>query len=386
MIMVVGSMDTLCTYGESIMLLDLDVGDRRVVIFGEPAAAAAAARRFARAGARVRLVQPVGPHPTSVSATGVSILPQPDVDDTPALLRLLAPAWLVVTAGPATALTDQVRLLCTQLKIVHTHAGLAAGEPRGRVTLVGGGPGTTRLLTLEACEALLDADVVFYDRLAPTADLARLAPGAELIDVGKLPYHHPTTQRQIEELMVERARRGASVVRLKGGDPFVFGRGGEEVQACRAAGVEVRVVPGVTSAVAVPAAAGVPVTHRGVSRSFTVWSGHVPPSARELDALAGLGGTLVILMGMNSLTQTVTGLVAAGLAPDTPAAVIERGFSDSQRTTTGLLGELPALVGRAGVTSPAVVVIGEVAALADGQVGAVPLTSSRFSQFADPGP
>jgi uroporphyrin-III C-methyltransferase len=250
--------------------------------------------------------------------------------------------------------------------------------------LVGGGPGTTRLLTLEACEALLDADVVFYDRLAPTADLARLAPGAELVDVGKLPYHHPTSQDRIQELIIERARRGQTVVRLKGGDPFVFGRGGEEILACRAAGVDVRVVPGVTSAVAVPAAAGIPVTHRGASRAFTVLSGHLPPSSAELAALAGLGGTVVILMGMANLTVTVTGLVAAGMSPDTPAAVVERGFSDSQRTTPGRLADLPALVGRVGVTSPAVVVIGDVAAFAADQVGAGPL-SARFSLLPDPG-
>ena len=148
---------------------------------------------------------------------------------------------------------------------------------RGRVT-VAGGPGTTRLLTLEACEALLDADVVFYDRLAPTADLARLAPGAELIDVGKLPYHHPTSQDRIQELIIERARRGQTVVRLKGGDPFVFGRGGEEILACRAAGVDVRVVPGVSSAIAGPALAGVPLTHRQLTQGFTVVSGHVAPN------------------------------------------------------------------------------------------------------------
>ncbi len=366
------------------MLLDLDIRDRRVVIFGEPAAAAASARRFARAGARVRLVGP-GPGPVADAPVGVTHVPPPGPEDTPALLKLLAPAWLVVTAGAAGELGEQVRSLCGQLKIVHTtHAAPGPVEPRGRVVLVGGGPGTTRLLTLEACEALLDADVVFYDRLAPTADLASLAPGAELVDVGKLPYHHPTSQDRIQELIIERARRGQTVVRLKGGDPFVFGRGGEEILACRAAGVDVRVVPGVTSAVAVPAAAGIPVTHRGASRAFTVLSGHLPPSTEELTALAGLGGTLVILMGMASLTQTVTGLVAAGLSPDTPAAVVERGFSDSQRTTPGRLADLPGLVGRVGVTSPAVVVIGDVAAFAADQVGADPLTA-RFSLLPDPG-
>jgi uroporphyrin-III C-methyltransferase len=192
------------------------------------------------------------------------------------------------------------------------------------------------------------------------------------------------SQAAIGELLVTEALSGRDVVRLKGGDPFVFGRGGEEVRACRAADVDVRVVPGVTSAVAVPAAAGIPVTHRGTSRAFTVLSGHLPPSPAELASLAGLGGTLVILMGMASLTQTVTGLVAAGMSPDTPAAVVERGFSDSQRTTTGRLADLPGLVGRIGVTSPAVVVIGEVAAFAAEQVGADPLTS-RFSLLPDPG-
>ena len=123
------------------------------------------------------------------------------------------------------------------------------------------------------------------------------------------------------------------MVRLKGGDPFVFGRGGEEILACRPPGCDVRVVPGVTSAVAVPAAAGIPVTHRGASRAFTVLSGHLPRRAEELEALAGLGGTLVILMGMASLTQTVTGLGQRGPRPTPPAAVVERGFSDSQRTT-----------------------------------------------------
>jgi uroporphyrin-III C-methyltransferase len=368
------------------MLLDLDVGDRRVVIFGEEGAAATAARRFARAGARVRLVG-VDPAASDDALPDVARIPQPAASDTAALLRILAPAWLVVTAGPPSELGDRVRLMCNQLNIVHTHQAPAVpdrlGRP-GRVALVGGGPGTNRLLTLEACEALLDADVVFYDRLAPTADLARLAPGAELVDVGKLPYHHPTSQDRIQELIIERARGGQSVVRLKGGDPFVFGRGGEEIRACRAAGVEVRVVPGVTSAIAVPAAAGIPVTHRGASRAFTVLSGHLPPSPAELESLARLGGTVVILMGMASLTQTVSGLVAAGLPPDTPAAIVERGFSDSQRTTTGRLAELPGLVGRVGVTSPAVVVIGEVAAFAAEQVGADPLTS-RFSLPSHPG-
>ncbi|WP_431219975.1 uroporphyrinogen-III C-methyltransferase [Leifsonia xyli] len=171
----------------------------------------------------------------------------------------------------------------------------------GTVTLVGGGPGDPDLLTVAAVRALEAADVVLYDRLAPHDTLAGLAPRAELIDVGKRPGHHPIPQEEIERLLVAHALAGSAVVRLKGGDPFVFGRGGEETEACRRAGVPVRVVPGVTSAIAVPAAAGIPVTHRNISRLFTVVSGHAPLSPAELEHLAGLGGTIVILMGVTNL-------------------------------------------------------------------------------------
>ncbi|BDZ56164.1 hypothetical protein GCM10025870_32370 [Agromyces marinus] len=146
----------------------------------------------------------------------------------------------------------------------------------GRVTLVGGGPGDADLLTIAAVRALATADVVLYDRLAPHEALADLAPGADLVDVGKRPGHHALPQSGIEALLVEHARAGRHAVRLKGGDPYVLGRGGEEVLACRRAGVPVAVVPGITSAIAVPAAAGIPLTHRGVSHLFTVVSGHAP--------------------------------------------------------------------------------------------------------------
>lgn len=242
---------------------------------------------------------------------------------------------------------------------------------RGSVTLVGGGPGDPGLLTVAGAAALREADVVFYDRLAPSADLAALAPRAELVDVGKRPFHHPVSQRSIERQLVERARGGQAVVRLKGGDPYVFGRGGEEVQACRAAGIEVRVVPGVSSAVSVPAAAGIPVTHRGISSAFTVVSGHVPPSAEQYAALAALDGTLVILMGTANLTQITAGLIRAGLAPSTPAAVVERGYAPDQRTVFAPLGGLAEEVRRLEVASPAVVVIGAVVRLAGGQAAAL---------------
>ena len=230
----------------------------------------------------------------------------------------------------------------------------------GTVTLVGGGPGDPELLTIAAARALASADVVLYDRLAPHQTLAELAPCAELIDVGKRPGHHPIAQEEIERMLVAHARGGADVVRLKGGDPFVFGRGGEELDACRSAGVPVRVIPGVTSAIAVPAAAGIPVTHRGISRLFTVVSGHVPLSPAELEHLAGLGGTIVVLMGVSNLPSISAGLLRNGMAPDVPAAVIERGGSAEQRTTFADLSRIRETAERAGVRSPAVIVIGEV--------------------------
>ena len=161
-------------------------------------------------------------------------------------------------------------------------------------------------------------------------------------------------------MLVAHARGGADVVRLKGGDPFVFGRGGEELDACRNAGVPVRVIPGVTSAIAVPAAAGIPVTHRGISRLFTVVSGHAPLSPAELEHLAGLGGTIVVLMGVSNLPSISAGLLRCGMAPDVPAAVIERGGSAEQRTTFADLSRIRETAERAGVRSPAVIVIGEV--------------------------
>jgi len=246
-------------------------------------------------------------------------------------------------------------------------AGSRAGAPsgagrRGSVTLIGGGPGTEELLTLAGAAALREADVVLFDRLAPHATLATLAPDAELIDVGKRPHHHPVSQSDIEALLVSHALAGANVARLKGGDPYVFGRGGEEVAACRRAGVPVRVIPGVTSAISVPAAAGIPLTHRGVSKLFTVVSGHEPLTELEYRSLAGLGGTIVVLMGVANLPPIVQGLARFGLAASTPVAIIERGFSASQTTTITSIAT--AVVDAAGVSNPAVLVIGEVVRLA----------------------
>jgi len=252
----------------------------------------------------------------------------------------------------------------------------------GSVVLVGGGPGAEDLITVGGARALLEAEVVLYDRLAPHESLQEMAPNAELIFVGKRPGHHAITQTEIERLMVEHALRGQRVVRLKGGDPYVFGRGSEEVLACNAAGVPVSVVPGVTSAVSVPAAAGIPLTHRGVSHMFTVVSGHAPLTDNELLHLAGLGGTIVVLMGVATLVPITQGLVKFGASPDLPVAVIERGYSPTQTTTISTLASIVSDAALAKVNSPAVLVIGEVVRLAhDGNADAAELFA-RAQHFA----
>ncbi|WP_432501452.1 uroporphyrinogen-III C-methyltransferase [Kineococcus arenarius] len=265
-------------------------------------------------------------------------------------------------------------------------APLRAGEREpgrpGRVTLVGGGPGEVDLLTLRGRRRLAEADLVVVDRLAPTAVLDELGEEVEVVDVGKTPDHHPVPQEEINRLLVEAARTGRDVVRLKGGDGYVLGRGGEEVLACRAAGVEVEVVPGVTSAFAVPAAAGIPVTHRGLARSVTVLTGHDVPDRGALAALAALGGTLVVLMGVSTLPRLAEGLVEAGKDPDTPVAVVEDGWTPRQRTTTAPLREIARVAAERGVRSPAVVVVGAVADLA-ATVGQV--ASARPSRTAGTG-
>ncbi|MEV7692044.1 uroporphyrinogen-III C-methyltransferase [Microbacterium sp. NPDC089189] len=232
--------------------------------------------------------------------------------------------------------------------------------PRGHVTLVGGGPGDAELMTLAGLRALADADVVLHDRLGPSHVIGAYAPGAEIVDVGKTPGHHAVPQAEIERLMLAAASRGQRVVRLKGGDPFVFGRGGEEVVACRAAGVPVTVVSGVTSAIAVPAAAGIPVTQRDVARAFTVISGHTPLGEDELAHLVGLGGTIVVLMGVATLPHLSAGLRRHGMRADMPLAVLEKGFSAEQRAHATTLEGVVALLANERPSSPAIIVIGDV--------------------------
>ncbi|MFD6139363.1 uroporphyrinogen-III C-methyltransferase [Promicromonospora sp. NPDC060271] len=239
-----------------------------------------------------------------------------------------------------------------------TSAG-AVERASGRVWLVGGGPGDTGLVTARGRSVLAQADVVVVDRLGPRALLRELSPDVEVIDVGKTSGNHPVPQDEINALLVQHALAGRDVVRLKGGDPYVFGRGGEELAACREAGIEVAVVPGVTSAVSVPAAAGIPVTHRGVARGFSVLTGH--------DGAAGVPGgadhTLVLLMGVTRLAETADALVTADRPADTPVALVEDGFGPRQRVTVGTLADIAERAAAVGVRPPAVIVVGDVVRL-----------------------
>jgi uroporphyrin-III C-methyltransferase len=228
------------------------------------------------------------------------------------------------------------------------------------VALVGAGPGDPDLLTLRAARLLADAEIVVHDALVGDGVLAMVPPTAELIDVGKRPGR-PVPQENISALLVELGRQGRRVVRLKGGDPFVFGRGGEEALALLDAGVPFEVVPGITSSVAAPAAAGVPVTHRGVAAAFTVVTGHRRNGEPEVDwrSLAKVGGTIVVLMGVAQREEIASELVAGGLAPDTPVAIVHRATTDAQHVRRVELSALAAT----DVRAPAVLVIGPVAAL-----------------------
>jgi len=237
-------------------------------------------------------------------------------------------------------------------------------EPLRGVALVGGGPGDPGLITVRGRQLLAQADVVVVDRLAPTSLLDRLPADVEIIDAAKIPYGRAMTQEEINRLLVEHARAGRFVVRLKGGDSFVFGRGGEEAAACAAAGVPVTVVPGVTSALAGPAAAGIPATHRGVSQEVHVVSAHVAPSDErstvDWSALARSRGTIVVLMGVERAGAVAEALIAGGRPADTPVAAVQEATLPSQRTVTATLGTAERALREAEVRPPAVLIVGEV--------------------------
>lgn len=315
-------------------------------------------------------------------------------------------AWLVQVAvdDPAAAaavsrVADELRIFCVRADDRHaatawtpavtrhgqvTVAVLGGGSPRlsmsvrdriaglladgdtdrlpGTVALVGGGPGDPELITVKGRRLLNAADVVVADRLAPGVLLDELRPEVEVVDVAKLPYGAAAAQSFINDTLVDRARAGKFVVRLKGGDPYVFGRGGEEALACAAAGVPVLVVPGVTSAIAVPAVAGIPVTHRGVTHEFTVVSGHVAPSSPEsLIDWAALGqarGTIVVLMGLRHLGEIAGTLIRHGRDPQTPAAAIQEGTTSQEVVVRAPLAEIAAAAGD--LRTPVITVIGDV--------------------------
>jgi uroporphyrin-III C-methyltransferase/precorrin-2 dehydrogenase/sirohydrochlorin ferrochelatase len=252
------------------------------------------------------------------------------------------------------------------------HEGtVAAGERRASVpgvTLVGGGPGHPDLISVAGRRALMEADVVVADRLAPRELLGDLPATTEVVDVAKLPRGSAARQEEINRLIVERALAGQRVARFKGGDSFVFGRGFEEIEACREAGVAVHVIPGLSSPLAVPAVAGIPVTHRAVAHDFTVVSGHVPPghpeSLVDWDAVGRLRGTLLLMMAVENAPAIAEALVGAGRGAAAPVAVVCDGSMPAERTVLTTLGELAADLDRHGVRPPAIIVVGDVVAVA----------------------
>jgi uroporphyrin-III C-methyltransferase len=234
----------------------------------------------------------------------------------------------------------------------------------GIVYIVGGGPGDPGLITVKGLDCLRRADVVLYDRLVAQELLNEVPAHAELIDVGKAPKRHRRSQEEINSLLIEKAREGKVVVRLKGGDPFVFGRGGEECQALAAAGIRYEVVPGVSSAIAVPAYAGIPVTQRGVTTAFTVVAGHTGSSDSTIDwAAISRIGTIVFLMGVEHLPEIVEKLITHGREVDTPVALIREGTTQNQLVITGTLTDI--IEKTRDVHPPAVLIVGEVVHLCE---------------------
>lgn len=252
---------------------------------------------------------------------------------------------------------------CLDLPRAPVRARRAA--PRGKVYLVGAGPGDPELLTLKAARLLASAEVVVIDHLVSAPVLDLIGPGARRIHAGKRRNHHTLKQHEINALLVSLARQGRQVIRLKGGDPFVFGRGGEEVQELVAAGIDFEVVPGITAACGVSAYAGIPLTHRDFAQSCTFVTGHLKDDGAELDweGLVRPRQTVVIYMGLTALAQICAELVAHGLPPDHPAAVVQQGTTDAQRVVTGTLSDLARRVAEAGLESPCLTIVGEVVRL-----------------------
>jgi uroporphyrin-III C-methyltransferase len=364
----------------------LRLRDRRVVVVGGGQGAHRAVGAILDAGATVSVISPVLTPALEALASSGSVT---------WVRRWYEPgdlegAWYAVAAtdDPAVNLAvtqeaDRARIFCSAASEPPSVGGSAAverhrGDGRvrgaeevrlegGSVVLVGGGPGDPELITLRGMQALRDAEVVIADHLAPQALLAALRPEVEVVDAAKLPRGQSMPQEQINALLVSHARAGKRVVRLKGGDPFVFGRGMEELEACTAAGIQVEVVPGVTSAIGVPGLAGIPVTHRGLTHEFVVVSGHLPPghpqSLVDWPALGRLRGTVVVLMGVHTAAAISAALVEHGRPADTPVAVIADGATARQRLVRTTLARLHETVVAETIRPPAVWVIGDVVEL-----------------------
>ena len=404
--------------------LSLDLAGRRVVVVGGGPVAARRTAGLLEAGAAIDLIAPFVCEDL-VALVAAGRLTWHERDYVAGDLLQPAAAWLVHTAtgdphvdGQVAREADAARVWCVRADSAQassawtpavargavgtasdglTVAVTAGGDPRratavrdavlaaldsgtlpvrrvrrnqplpgavGRVALVGGGPGADDLITVRGRALLAAADVIVTDRLGPRGLLATVGADVEVVDVGKTPGNHPVSQERINQLLVHHAQLGKRVVRLKGGDPFVLGRGGEEALHCLEQGVPVEVVPGVTSAVSVPAAAGIPVTHRGITASFVVASAH-EGAEHVLAAAADAApdATLVLLMGVTRLAETAAALIAAGRPADTPVALVERGWTPEQRTTTTTLANAARDSVAAGVKAPAVVVVGEVVSL-----------------------
>lgn len=391
---------------EPLYPLGLRVAGRVVVVVGGGPVAARRARGLAEAGAHVRVVAPRFCDELETSARDTpEIEPvrreyrSTDLDDAwlahtatgdPEVDRLVAAdaearRVFCVTAGdaetgsawtPAVARTGEVTVAVhagrdprrAQAIRSRVAADLETGvlpvrrvrrrDTAGRVALVGGGPGDPGLITARGRHLLAQADVVVTDRLGPRSLLGELADDVLVVEVGKTSGNHPVPQDEINRLLVKHATDGQHVVRLKGGDPYVFGRGGEELAACREAGIETEVVPGVTSAVSVPAAVGIPVTHRGLARGFTVLTGHDALHPRSTGG--GPDHTLILLMGVSRLRATAEALTTDDRGADTPVAVVEDGYGPRQRVTVGTLATIADRADEVGVRPPAVIVVGDV--------------------------
>ncbi|WP_454131037.1 uroporphyrinogen-III C-methyltransferase [Microbacterium lacticum] len=391
-------------------MIGVSLAGREVLLVGGGAVTARRMRRLLDDGAYVRVVAP------ELCAEVRELVRRSDVTWTPRQFRRsdLAGAWMVHTATGDARVDLAVAAACERRRVFCINASSAghgtarltaqassgdvlvgvvsdAGvDPRrsvrvrdaidrlltdgrlplrrrrttgiGRVDLVGGGPGALDLLTVRGRRLIAEADVLIADRLGPTAQLLEeLDPDTIVIDVGKQPGHHPVPQEEINALLVEHARAGRRVVRLKGGDPFVFGRGGEEVLACVAAGVPVDVVPGVSSAISVPQAAGIPVTHRQTASAVHIVNGQAALTPATRAALADADVTVVVLMGVAALPRLVAAALAEGADAERPVAIVESGHTPQQRTTHTTLGTALADAHHGGVSNPAVIVVGDVA-------------------------